>query len=267
MKNTITNMLRAAGATDVGVARIDTVDDAYDAVFRRWLDADLNGALGYMRNHAAIRRDPALLLPGARSVIVATFGYYPEQLRDPALPTVAKFAYGEDYHKVLRRRLKPVVSRLRDDFGATSRICVDSAPIHEKYWALRAGIGRRGRNSLLISDSLGSYFFIAEIITTLDIEPDEPSVRACIDCGRCVRECPTGAITQMGIDARKCLSAVTIEEGRAVPGVLFGCDRCQDCCPHNEHVRPTAIAEFRPSAAMLTDPRPQIPNSRAADKR
>jgi epoxyqueuosine reductase len=170
---------------------------------------------------------------------------------------VARYAYGEDYHDVLRKRLRPVCDLLSDKYSASSRICIDSAPINERYWALRAGIGIKGRNGAVILPSKGSYVFLSELLTSLEVEPDVPSDDTCCGCEKCIKSCPTGALCEDGtIDSRKCINYLTIEHKGAFTDEqlqvlssspyrhIYGCEICQEVCPYNQKTPFGEIAEF-----------------------
>lgn len=251
-------MILSAGATKVGFAKAEPVDVACTDRFRQWLDKGMHGEMKYLENYPDIRQDPRLLLEGAKTVISMAFNYYPSSLRDENLPYIAMYAYGKDYHDVIRQLLRPVCTRIKELWGAETRICIDSAPIHERYWAWRAGLGYQGINGTFILPGRGSYFFLAEIITTLEIEPDTPIESNCGKCGRCIRECPAKAILGNGcIDASRCLSYLTIEcrsdweapETTELP--LYGCDRCQIACHHNRRATPTEIDLFAPTQEFM----------------
>ena len=218
----------------------------------------------YLANHTALRSDPRRLdsdTASAQTVMVCAFSYYhPERQQGNA--RFAMYAHGDDYHEVLRKRLQPIAQLLADE-GFTARICIDSAPVAERYWATQSGVGFTGRNSLLIVPGMGSYFFLAEIITSAPIEPDSPCRLTCGDCGRCVRACPGGALVTPGaFNSRRCLSYLTIEHRGSLPfsieinghnrtiaatlgNRVYGCDTCQEVCPHNANPPVTQIDEFR----------------------
>lgn len=249
-----------------GFARAGEVDRAAQELYLRFIAEGRHGAMGYMANHLNLRADPRLLLEDgeARSVIVCAFPYFwPE----PAEATDARFAIyarGSDYHIVLREKLQKVTDEL-SAAGFCSRICIDSAPLMERYWAVKAGVGFIGVNSQLIVPGEGSYFFLATIITDADLEPDEPRAGDCGRCGRCVKVCPGGAIGEDGsFDARRCLSYLTIEyRGKLPEGVslgknVYGCDSCQICCPHNRGARPTDIEELKPRQEVTSLTRDEI---------
>lgn len=233
--------------------------------YYKWLEKGFQGSMTYMERNREKRLDPRLLLPGAQSVIVVAQNYFPGSMQMPEAQShhtkkydsegretkgikIAKYAWGKDYHFVIKEKLA-VLARLLEEMtpGTQCRVFTDSAPVLERAWAQKAGIGWTGKNACLIIPQKGSYFFLAEIITTMALEPDEPFVKNhCGNCTRCIKACPTGAIVAPGsIDARRCLSYLTIESKEIVPpalstksqGWVFGCDICQDVCPHNRFTK------------------------------
>ncbi len=217
-----------------------------------------SGEMAYLARYRELRADPRELLPGALSVIVVADSYRPTEppSQSPAPPSpapagrVATYAWGRDYHVVLKRKLGRLVDSLREqlDEPFESRSCVDTAPIVEREWAAAAGVGWIGKNTLVLHESAGSYFFLGEILTTLDLEPTPPAMPRCGTCTRCLEACPTGALTSPHqMDARRCISYLTIEHRTDVPpdlakrlsGWLYGCDLCQEVCPYNEHADPS----------------------------
>ncbi len=244
-----------AGAAAWRVAAAEAVDPAADSAFHAWIASGCNAGMEWLSRYPDLRRDPRMLVPGARSVIVAAFPYrQPPEAPKPAL-TVSAYALGRDYHEALRERLQPV----SDLCGPGSRICIDSAPLRERYWAVRAGLGYIGRNNLLIVPGLGSMNFLGSIVTPAYFEPDTPlpaGSHPCSGCSApCVRACPTGAIRDDStIDARRCLAYLTIEHRGPFPpatdlhGRVFGCDICALACPLNRIPLPPGqpIADFAP---------------------
>lgn len=251
---TVKEALRQVGALAVGVAEACPVCDAAFQAFRAWLEAHHEAGMTYMRNHMEIRRDPRLLLEGTRSVICMAFPYGAGE-RDPALPRISAYALIPDYHDEIRRRIRASqVSDILGEEGRDWRICVDSAPIMERYWAQEAGVGVIGDNGMLIVPNHGNRVFLAEIVTTVVLPPDGPIYAlpgvsdGCGHCGLCGKACPTGALMQGGIiDCDRCISYLTIEhrggwnDPRHIAAMhtpagrrtLFGCDRCAEACPHN----------------------------------
>lgn len=238
----IFEILRDCGACAVGTAVAGPVERHVAEGFDTWLASGHNAGMSYMSNWRDIRMDPRLLLEGARSVICTAFAY------PSSSGPIASYALGEDYHTVLRKVLEGAVERMRTRYGGEYRICVDSAPILERYWAEKCGIGYRGCNGLIIVPGIGSRVFLAEIVTTLPLPATAPLEEKCdADCLRCQRGCPAGALQGDGtVDARRCLSYLTIEHrgewddtgaaAMATPAgraTLYGCDICQRVCPHN----------------------------------
>lgn len=221
--------------------------------YRRWLAEGCNGEMAYLENHSDLRSDPRTLLEGARTLIAVAFPYFTDE---PVNLPISLYARGRDYHEVVRERLTAIAAGLPGE----SRICVDTAPLRERYWACRAGLGFVGRNNQLIIPGLGSYFFLGFILNTSDFglpAEADPVADGCSDCRRCVDACPGRCLNAdgRGVDARRCLSYLTVEyrgelpEGLRLP-VLYGCDVCQRVCPHNAAARPTPIVDFHPSASL-----------------
>ena len=254
-KETIRSLILDAGACAVGFAEAAPVDDADMVLYDRWIAAGSHGEMAYLDRYHDVRRDPRLLLDGALTVISCAFDYRPSRRH----PLFADYALGRDYHEVIRERLTPVTDEIRRLFGGETRICVDTAPIRERYWAARAGVGRIGLNGTLIVDGIGSKVFLAEIIWTGSLAPDDSRLgESCMRCGACLQACPGRALHGDGsLDARSCNSYLTIEYRGELPGDLhlsgriYGCDICQDVCPHNRAEGVTTIAEFSPSDVLM----------------
>ena len=237
-KEEIRRLIMEAGASAVGFARAEEVSAEALSRFGRWLARGAAGELGYMHNYPELRRDPRLLLDGCLTVVSTAWAYNPSVLRSPSLPYLARYAYCRDYHNALRSALKPVARRIEEAIGAAWRICIDSAPVMERYWAVKAGVGFCGRSGLLIVPGTGSRVFLAELLLSVPLEPDAPCTLSCGDCGACVRACPAHALDDgPAPDCRRCISALTIERpgsaARLPRPTLAGCDVCQDVCPHN----------------------------------
>lgn len=229
----------------VGVAPAGPVARA--AYLRDWLDQGRAGCMNYLHHYFEQRTDPRRLLPGARSVIVVGLNHRqptPPRPRDQPTGRVAMYAWGDDYHGLMRERLDRMVDSMRrtidEPFGA--RVCVDTAPILEREWAAAAGIGWIGKSTMLLHERLGSYLFLGEMITTLELAPDEPATDRCGTCRRCLEACPTGALFEpYHLDASRCVSYLTIELRGSIPPEfheavgdwVFGCDVCQQVCPYN----------------------------------
>ncbi len=228
-----------------------------------WLQKGYHAEMGYMQRNVDLRTNPKLLVENARSVIVFLYNYYPEKVMNPdSKYLISKYAYGNDYHDVIREKLNILISKLTEQVPEISiRGFVDSAPVLERVWATRAGLGWIGKNSMLISKRKGSYFFICELITDIELEYDQPmGGNYCGDCSRCMDACPTGAITDLRVvDAGKCISYLTIENKGEIPETLtgkykqwiFGCDICQDVCPWNRFSSPHNEPLFEPSSALM----------------
>jgi epoxyqueuosine reductase len=232
----------------------DVEPQAADA-HRRWTASGAHGSMTYMERYDSVRSHPQELLPGARTMLIAAFPYF---TTERMLLPFALYARGRDYHEVVRQRLEAVAAMIPGD----CRVCVDTAPLRERYWAARAGLGFIGRNNQLIVNSLGSYYFLGTILTTaalpIECHAPEPSVTdTCGRCRRCLEACPGHALSDgAAVDARRCLSYLTIEhrgdfpEGTDLHGCLYGCDVCQRVCPHNAVAKPTPIADFHPSEEL-----------------
>ena len=228
----------------------------------RWLREGRQGEMGWMGNHFDMRLDPRKLVPGAKSVISLAYNYHtPVKQTDPAAPKLSTYAYGRDYHKVVKKRLKPLMAFIVEHFGDVDmRAFVDSAPVLEKAWAQRAGIGWQGKHTNVIRQGAGSFFFLCELITDLELETDAPATDHCGICRRCIDACPTDAIiAPYQVDGSKCISYFTIELKDALPQDLrarfadrvFGCDICQDVCPWNRFSTAHNEPDFAPKERVM----------------
>lgn len=215
----------------------------------KWLGSGMHGKMSYMENYFDKRLDPRLLVPGAKSVISLLLNYYPSEMQEnKEAPKISKYAYGRDYHLVIKEKLKELIFTLREKVGAIDgRAFVDSAPVMDKAWAKQSGLGWVGKNSNLINKENGSFFFIAELIVDIELEYDGPIKDYCGTCTRCIDACPTDAITEpYVVDGSKCISYFTIELKENIPDEMkgkfndwvFGCDICQDVCPWNSFSKP-----------------------------
>ena len=238
-----------------GISKADFLEEEAPRL-DAWLNQNYHGKMGYMANHFDKRLDPRKLVDGAKSVITVILNYFPEQ----TLPQnddnykISKYAYGTDYHFVLKDKLKDLMTYISEEIGEVNgRIFVDSAPVMDKVWAKKSGIGWVGKHTNLITREIGSFFFIGEIICDLELEPDGAIKDYCGTCTRCVDACPTDAITEpYVVDGSKCISYFTIELKDAIPeevkgkfeNWIFGCDICQDVCPWNSFSRPHTTPEF-----------------------
>lgn len=229
-----------------------------------WLKNGAHGEMVWMENHFEKRVDPTVLVPGARSVISLMFNYFTDEKQtDPEAPKISKYAYGRDYHKVVKKRLKELYKFINDEIGEVSgRFFVDSAPVLDKAWAKKSGLGWQGKNTLIISKKSGSYFFLAEVILDLDLEYDGAVKDYCGTCTRCLDACPTGALSPdkpYYLDAKKCISYYTIELKGSFPddvaenfeNWMFGCDICQEVCPWNRLSKPHSVLDFEPKPGVL----------------
>jgi len=245
-----------------GIAQATKLDD--DA--RRlelWLNKGMHGNMQYMERYFDLRIDPRQLVPGAKSVITLLLNYFPKDKQDAGALKISKYAFGKDYHEVIREKLNKLIESIKINVGEIhGRGFVDSAPVLERTWAQRSGLGWVGKNGNLINKENGSFFFIATLITDLDLEPDEPFAKDyCGTCTRCIDACPTDAILPGKIvDGSKCISYFTIElKDMLIPTEMkgkfenwaFGCDICQDVCPWNRFSKPTNEIEFTPLPGIL----------------
>jgi epoxyqueuosine reductase len=243
-----------------GVARAGFLEQEAPRL-EQWLRQGKQGSMAYMANHFDLRLDPRKLVPGAKSVISLAYNYFtPPRQEDPAAPKISTYAYGRDYHKVVKKRLKPLMDLIVARFGNVAmRAFVDSAPVLEKAWAQRAGVGWLGKHTNIIRQGAGSWFFLCEIILDLELEPDAPATDHCGTCRRCIDACPTDAITPYGVDGARCISHLTIELKDAIPEEFagrmnnwaFGCDICQQVCPWNRFSTPHQEPEFMPRHGLL----------------
>lgn len=227
-----------------------------------WLKNSYQGSMSYMNNHFDKRLDPTLLVEGSKTVISLLLNYYPPKVQNPEAPKISKYAYGEDYHYVIKDKLKSLLSYIQQEIGEVSgRVFVDSAPVMDKVWAEKSGLGWIGKNSNLIHPKNGSFFFIAELIVDLELEPDGPMKDYCGTCTKCLDACPTEAIvTPYVVDGSKCISHLTIElKDQLIPrefkdkmdNWMFGCDICQDVCPWNRFSSAHNEPRFQPKEGLL----------------
>lgn len=245
-----------------GIAKARLLDDDARRL-ENWLSKGMHGNMQYMENHFDLRIDPCKLVPGARSVITLLLNYFPSQQQPAQAPKISKYAYGNDYHEVIRSKLKLFLQQIKEQVGEVNgRGFVDSAPVLERTWAQKAGVGWIGKNGNLINKKSGSFFFIATLITDMELNYDDEFVKDyCGTCTKCIDSCPTEAILpDRVIDGSKCISYFTIELKEAlIPGEMkgkfdnwiFGCDVCQDVCPWNRFSRSTAEISFKPFYEVL----------------
>lgn len=227
----------------------------------KWLKQGFHGEMAYMENHFDKRLDPTLLVPGAKSVISLLYNYFPDQKQRPDSFNISKYAYGKDYHFVVKEKLKELFQFIHEEIGEIDgRVFVDSAPVLERAWAAKSGLGWVGKNANLLTKQVGSFYFLSEIICDLELEYDRPVTDHCGSCTACIDACPTQAIESPQIvNGSKCISYATIELKSEIPEFfrdkmedwMFGCDICQDVCPWNRFSKPHSEPEFQPNEAIL----------------
>ncbi len=250
------------GFDHCGIAKAVVLDEDARRL-ETWLNKGMHGSMQYMEKHFDLRIDPSKLVPGAKSVITLLLNYFPSQHQDPAAPKIASYAYGNDYHEVIREKLTRFLAEIKQSIGEVAgRGFVDSAPVLERSWAQRTGLGWIGKNGNLINKQGGSFFFIATLIIDLELNYDDPYAKDyCGSCTKCIDSCPTDAILpNKVVDGSKCISYFTIElKETLIPETMkgkfdnwmFGCDVCQDVCPWNRFSSPTSEINFTPIAAIL----------------
>ena len=249
----------AFGFQSCGISKADFLEEEAPRL-ENWLRNNFNGEMRYMENHFDKRLDPRLLVDGSKSVISLSYNYFPEELQNNTDFKLSKYAYGEDYHDVIKEKLRNLVAVLQEEIGEFAfRVFVDSAPVLEKAWAKKSGIGWVGKNSNLITKKNGSFYFLAEIICDLDLIEDSPVADHCGSCTKCIDACPTQAIvSDKVVDGSRCISYATIELKDRIPDFfkdkmddwMFGCDICQDVCPWNRFSAPTLEEKFRPNSEI-----------------
>ena len=247
------------GFLSCGISKADFLEDEAPRL-EQWLKAGKHGKMGYMENHFDKRLDPRLLVPGAKSVVSLLLNYYTDELQVEGAPKISKYAYGNDYHFVIKDKLKQLFQTIQEEIGEVNgRVFVDSAPVMDKAWAVRSGLGWMGKNTNLITQKVGSFFFIAELIIDLELEYDTPVTDHCGTCTACIDACPTEALSPYDIDASKCISYLTIELKDQIPNEFqnkmdnwaFGCDVCQDVCPWNRFSKSHNEPLFDPKPELL----------------
>jgi epoxyqueuosine reductase len=250
------------GFLSCGISKADFLEEEAPRL-EQWLNQNHHGEMAYMANHFDKRLDPRVLVPGAKSVVSLLLNYHSkEKQTDVEAPKIASYAFGDDYHKVIKDKLKELMSFIHQEIGEVQgRVFVDSAPVMDKAWAAKSGLGWIGKNTNLISKKAGSFFFIAELILDLELEHDLPATDHCGSCTACVDACPTDAlIAPYQIDGSKCISYVTIELKNEIPtdfqgkmdNWAFGCDVCQTVCPWNRFATPHSEPAFNPPDELLS---------------
>lgn len=255
------------GFSACGFAKAEPISANTTHILNNWLNKKYHAGMGYMERNHNLRTDPTQLVPGCRTLIVTALNYYPKQLLPKEGYQIAYYAYGKDYHRVVKDKLYQLLDYIKKNTtDVEGRAFCDTAPLLERYWAVKAGLGTIGRNRQLIIPGKGSYFFLGVLAITVDIgDTGKKEIimdDLCSNCNRCIRSCPTQALTLEGIDCRHCLSYLTIEHRGAIPdGIasklgrrIYGCDMCQQVCPHNLNALPTEENSFDlpPQVAALT---------------
>ena len=264
LKNTqlIKEEAHRLGFSFVGFSKADFLEEEAPRL-EKWLKENQHGEMSYMENNFDKRLDPRLLVEGSKSVISLLYNYYSDQIQsDPTAPKISTYAYGEDYHFVIKHKLKSLLYFIQEKIGEVdARVFTDSAPVLDRAWAKKAGLGWIGKNANLINKNQGSYFFIAEVILDLDLSYDSPAQDYCGTCTKCIDACPTGAIIQpYVVDGSKCISYFTIELKEAIPqevkgkmdNWMFGCDICQQVCPWNSFSLQHNERAFNPHPDLLS---------------
>lgn len=237
---------------------------------RQWLETGCHGEMDYLERNEEKRRDPRLLVEGVQAIVSLALNYCPEKRFPAGTFRLARYAFGRDYHEVMKEKLRALMAALGLAPETDGRVFCDTAPVDEHYWAWRCGLGALGRHTQLIVPGVGTYCFLGELFLTVPVEglPEAPEYlpeqgsysRVCLHCRRCVEACPTGALSvDRGLDARRCLSYLTIERrgplpdgiGEKMGDVIYGCDRCAEACPYNAQAVPGNVPDFQPSAELL----------------
>lgn len=262
-KNTelIKTEAKRLGFMSCGISKAQFLEEEAPRL-EKWLSEGKQAEMGYLENHFDKRLDPTLLVPGAKSVVSLLLNYFPENTQRDDTYKISKYAYGTDYHFVIKDKLKQLLHFIHDEIGTVhGRAFVDSAPVLDKAWAARSGLGWMGKHSNLLTKQVGSFYFIAELIIDLELEYDAPVTDHCGSCTACIDACPTQAIVQpYVVDGSKCISYLTIELKNEIPthfagqmdDWMFGCDVCQDVCPWNRFSQPHREPLFRPKPELLS---------------
>ena len=262
-KNTsvIKQEAKRLGFLSCGISKAGFLEDEAPRL-ENWLNKNMNGQMSYMENHFDKRLNPTLLVDDAKSVISLLLNYYPSEIQNPDSYKISKYAYGQDYHFVIKEKLKELLHYIQTEIGDVSgRAFVDSAPVLDKAWAAKSGLGWIGKNGNLLTKQVGSFYFIAELIIDLELEYDFATTDHCGSCTACIDACPTQAIVSPYIvDGSKCISYFTIELKENIPlemkgkfdDWVFGCDVCQDICPWNKFSKPHSEPLFNPNPEILS---------------
>ncbi|MEM9648281.1 MAG: tRNA epoxyqueuosine(34) reductase QueG [Bacteroidota bacterium] len=249
------------GFLSCGISKAEFLEDEAPRL-EKWLNQNMHGEMQYMENHFDKRLDPTKLVEGSKSVISLLLNYYPSEQQNPESYKISKYAYGMDYHFVLKDKLKSLLHFIQDEIGEVQgRAFVDSAPVLDKAWAAKSGLGWIGKHSNLLTQQVGSFYFIAELILDLELEYDHPVTDHCGTCTACIEACPTQAIVEpYMVDGSKCISYFTIELKKEIPPTfqdqfddwMFGCDVCQDVCPWNRFSKSHQEPLFHPHPELLS---------------
>ena len=259
--NLIKEEAKRLGFMSCGISKAEFLEEEAPRL-EDWLNKNRNGEMRYMENHFDKRLDPTLLVPGAKSVVSMLLNYYPEETQREDSYKISKYAYGRDYHFVIKDKLKDLLAFIRENIGEVDgRAFVDSAPVLDKAWAAKSGLGWIGKHSNLLTKQVGSFYFIAELIIDLELDYDTPVTDHCGSCTACIDACPTQAIVEpYKVDGSKCISYFTIELKDELPNSfkntfddwMFGCDVCQDVCPWNRFSKPHNEPLFNPNPEILS---------------
>ncbi len=248
------------GFSACGIAKAEKIDEKNAAAFCKWIEEGYNATMEYMANNIDKRLDPQLLHPGCKSIISLALNYYPSQLLHPDQLQFALYAYGQDYHDIMKQMMRQLAEYITTILPDTSlKLCCDTVPILDRYWAWKAGLGWIGKNTSLIIPHAGSFFFLCEILVDKELGYDVPIASHCGNCTRCLQSCPTKALAApYRIDTRQCLSFLTIENRSCelIPALegsncIYGCDCCQLACPHNRFSCPTSNLRLNASEDFL----------------
>jgi len=249
------------GFLSCGISRAEFLEEEAPRL-ENWLNKNHHGQMQYMENHFDKRLDPTKLVEGSKSVVSMMLNYYPEKQQVESSFKISKYAYGQDYHHVIKHKLKSLLNFIEEEIGEVSgRAFVDSAPVLDKAWAAKSGLGWIGKHSNLLTQQVGSFYFIAELIIDLELDYDTPTTDHCGTCTKCIDACPTQAIVEpYMVDGSKCISYFTIELKENIPSEfsgqfddwMFGCDVCQDVCPWNRFSKPHNEPLFNPKPELLS---------------
>lgn len=249
------------GFLSCGISKAEFLEEEAPRL-EKWLNNNMHGEMGYMENHFDLRLDPTKLVEGSKSVISLLLNYFPEVARKEDTYKVSKYAYGQDYHHIIKSKLRALQNFISEEIGEVhGRAFVDSAPVLDKAWAAKSGLGWIGKHSNLLTRQVGSFYFIAELIVDLELEYDHRATDHCGSCTACIDACPTQAIVEpYVVDGSKCISYLTIELKNGIPSEfkgkmddwMFGCDVCQDVCPWNRFSKPHREPLFNPHPELLS---------------